>query len=123
MKLAFLFAGSFQDADDSAVIDWQWERHDSLHTEFIRPDTRQLIRFVPDMAGTMTGFSWPTSVYLGRNHERRRDYHLIRSFLDAGFFVKQDPALPPPRERRSSRFARLTGELRDMLKAAEGRGR
>lgn len=116
---AFLFAATHQDADDSAVADWKWERHNAIRTEFLRPDSRQVVRFVPDMDGTMTGFAWNTRVYLGRNWERRRDKALIQGFIDSGFFKVEDPELPALRPPRRNRLERLTSELRSLLGDAE----
>lgn len=117
--LSFIFAGSQHDAVLSAVEDWKWEEANTLLPEFIRPDTRERVRWVPDMEGTNGNFRWTTTVYLGRNWERRRDRLLIRDMMAAGLFREGDPKLPPPKPPRRNRLERMTSELRTMLSQME----
>jgi len=120
---ALLFARTFQDADDSAVADWKWERGDHLHTEFIRPDNLQRVRFVVDMPGTLRGLRWGTVAYFGRNWEKRNDAAQLRALVAAEFLKEVEPKLPPPRAPRRDRMAIVTGELRELLSRAERGGR
>lgn len=118
---ALLFARTFQDADDSAVLDWKWQRSDALRTEFTRPDCLQRVRFVVDMPGTLSGLRWGTEVYFGRNWTKRNDADQIKDLIAKEFFKERDPSLPPPRPRRSraDRDAAATSELRELLHRAQ----
>lgn len=104
---SLIFARSLQHADDSAIIDWHWQRSDELHSEYRRPDTGERARFVPDLPGTLQGLRFNTRVYLGRDWGKRNDAVQIRELTTpatpecggSGFFVVMDPELPPPRIR------------------------
>jgi len=96
---ALLFAHTLQDADNSALVDWKWERTGDLRPEWRRPDTGERIRWVPDSPGTLQGLRWNTRVYLGHNVKRRNDAEVIRTYVMSGFFQLCDPELPPPRKR------------------------
>ncbi len=102
-NFSLIFARDLQFADDSALLDWHWERYDELHSEFRRPDNNERARFVPDGPQSLQNLRWNTKVYLGRGWERRADAHSIRRLIGDGFFVETDPNLPPPRRRTMSR--------------------
>lgn len=115
MTPALLFAATLQDATDSAVTDWKWEYSDQLHFEFRRPDSGERVRFVVDQPHVMDGLRWNTTVYLGRNWNRRRDTKEIVGHLRTRFFLLGEPDLPPPRRRQKPRLEVLREELRNLL--------
>lgn len=96
---SLIFARTLQDAEDSALIDWKWERSDELHSEFRRPDSNERARFVPDGPQSLQNLRWNTKVYLGRDWNKRNDVAHIGTLISEGFFVETDPELPPPRIR------------------------
>lgn len=114
---ALLFARTLDDADNSAMLDWHWERSGELRPEWRRPDTGERVRWVPDSAGSISGLRWNTRTYLGRDWQRRNDAPQIQHMLDGGFFVVGDPELPPPR-RRTSKTDALDG-IRQQLARLE----
>lgn len=117
---SLLFARTFQDADDSALIDWKWEKMGDLHTEYRRPDTLERVRFVVDLPGSIQGFSWNTKVYLGRDWRKRNDCAKVDELIGLSFFQVADPDLPPPRSSRQDNN-RMMGEMRRMLAKMENR--
>ena len=114
-----LFARNFQDADDSALIDWKWEKVSDLRSEYVRPDTYERVRFVVDLPGSVQSLRWNTKVYLGRDWRKRNDCAKIIELIDLSFFKVCDPELPPPRPRREN--DRLMGEMRQMLARMENK--
>jgi|HubBroStandDraft_3_1064219.scaffolds.fasta_scaffold00924_9 hypothetical protein len=114
-NFSLLFAGSLQDAEDSALADWRWEIFDHLHFEFRRPDSGERVRFVQDRRDTLDNLRWNTRIYLGRNWKRRQDAMIVENLVLERFFVLGDPTLPPPRKRRTDRLEVLKTELRGFL--------
>lgn len=98
---SLLFARTLQDADNSALIDWKWDKIGDLgHDEYRRPDTGERVRFVLDNHGrSLQGLRWNTRIYLGYDWQKRTDAEHIRLLVSEGFFNEVDPELPPPRMR------------------------
>lgn len=117
MTQSLLFARTLQDADDSALIDWNWYKTDELNSEYRRPDDNERVRFCPDKPECLRGLVWNTRVYLGRNWEKRDDAPKIRTLLSEGFFSPGDPELPPP--RRKTKKADALSEIRRTLERLE----
>lgn len=100
MNYSLLFARTLQDADDSALLDWKWDKVGDLgHDEYRRPDNGERVRFAPDNIHSLQNLRWATRVYLGRDWLKRNDSHQIKAFIGDGFFKEVDPELPPPRVR------------------------
>ncbi len=116
---ALLFARTLQDADNSALVDWKWDRTGELRPEWRRPDTGERVRFVPDSPGTLQGLRWNTRIYLGYGVKARADAELIRAYVLSGFFKLCDPELPPPRRR--PRRDEALDEVRKQLARLERR--
>lgn len=115
---SLLFARTAQDADDSASLDWKWDKVGDLgHHEYRRPDTGERVRYVEDGPQSLQNLRWNTRVYCGRNWNRRADAARIKSMLRDGFFSVQDPELPPPRPR--ARKDETLSEMRRMLARLE----
>lgn len=120
-NLSLLFARTLQDADDSAWIDWKWDRMPGdLYHEWRRPDNYERVRFVPNMMNATNGLRWHTKVYLGRNWMARVDHTQVQLLIDTQFFDVGDPELPPPRKRRDAVSNAEVGEIRKLLHRMRG---
>jgi len=120
---SLLFARTPQDADDSACVDWKWEKVGELHQEFRRPDNGERIRYVMDKRGqTLQGLRWNTRVYLGKDWYKRTDAIHISANLVSGFFVMVDPVLIPRGRRKRTRDERIVDAIKQLaeLKGEQG---
>lgn len=109
---SLLFAGTFQDAIDSAAA-WGWIYVDPLHSEFQRPDSGERVRFVH--VGALQNLKQRTRVYIGANASRRDDIGTVVDLVMKKFFVLGDPRLPPVRPRRKDRVTHLKEELKTLM--------
>lgn len=100
MPVALLIARNSHVADGNAFVDWKWWPSNELRHEYRRPDTNEIVRFLPDLPGTTNGLAWGTTVYLGSDANMRNDWPHVSAAISAGQFVQGDPQLPPPRLRK-----------------------